>query len=89
MVDFALLGWIAIGLTVGTGSKLAMPALRSGSWTATLLVSTAGAILDGWGASHLFDAAHASRGSGLIAPAIGAVIMLVIYRFVFRLDTTR
>ena len=89
MTDFVPLGWLAIGLIVGIGSKLVMPGPRSGGWIATLLTSTTGAVLDGWSGSHLFGIDRASQASSWIASAIGAVIMLAIYRFVLRLDTTR
>ena len=74
MVDFAIIGWLAIGLAVGIVSKLLYPGRAAGDWPVTIIVSVAGAMLDGWGSLHLAGPNHVDAMAGWISALVGAVI---------------
>lgn len=82
MVYSTLLSWLAIGLTVGGVSKLLFSGQDSGSWTATLLISVTGAVLDGWGGVQVLG--QRQEMTNWMASMVGAVVLLVVYRFVLR-----
>lgn len=83
MGDISMLSWFAIGLAVGIVSKLLYPGRAAGDWVITLIVSIGGALLDGWGSSHLHGH-RADDAASWLAALIGAVITVAIYRFVLR-----
>ena len=84
MSDYAILGWLAIGIVVGIGSKLLLPGRDAGSWPATLLVAVTGAVLDGWSGARLLGPEQAAGLPGWMASLIGAVLLIAVYRFVRR-----
>ncbi|MCE2502609.1 MAG: GlsB/YeaQ/YmgE family stress response membrane protein [Chlorobi bacterium] len=78
-----MLGWIwtaLVGLIAGALAKLVMPGKDGGGFIMTMLLGLAGALLMtligkaiGW--------YEAGEGAGFIGSFLGAVILLVIYRF--------
>jgi uncharacterized membrane protein YeaQ/YmgE (transglycosylase-associated protein family) len=78
---------LIIGLVVGAIAKLVMPGKDPGGIVVTMLLGIVGSILAGFigralGIYHAGDA-----GPGIIASIIGAVVVLAIYRAVFRRRT--
>jgi uncharacterized membrane protein YeaQ/YmgE (transglycosylase-associated protein family) len=79
-----LLWSLIVGLVVGAIAKLVHPGKDPGGFVVTMLIGIAGAMFAGFlgrtlGVYHPGDA-----GPGIIASVIGAVILLVIYRAIFR-----
>lgn len=84
MGDFAMLSWLAIGVAVGVVSKLLYPGRADGDWLKTIVVGVTGALLDGWGSAHLLGQSQTDSVTGCVAALVGAVITVVVYRFVLR-----
>ncbi len=84
MGDFAMLSWLAIGVAVGVVSKLLYPGRAAGDWLKTIVAGVSGALLDGWGSSHLFGQTQPDALTGCLAALVGAVITVAVYRFVLR-----
>ena len=79
-----LLWSLIVGLVVGAIAKMLHPGKDPGGIVVTMLIGIAGAMFAGFlgralGVYHPGDA-----GPGIIASVIGAVILLVIYRAIFR-----
>jgi uncharacterized membrane protein YeaQ/YmgE (transglycosylase-associated protein family) len=79
-----LLWSLIVGLVVGAIAKMVHPGKDPGGIVVTMLIGIAGAMVAGFlgralGIYHAGDA-----GPGIIASVIGAVILLVIYRAIFR-----
>jgi uncharacterized membrane protein YeaQ/YmgE (transglycosylase-associated protein family) len=79
-----LLWSLIVGLVVGVIAKMIHPGKDPGGIVVTMLLGIAGAMFAGFlgrtlGMYHAGDA-----GPGIIASVIGAVILLVIYRAIFR-----
>ena len=79
-----LLWSLIVGLVVGAIAKMVHPGKDPGGIVVTMLIGIAGAMFAGFlgrtlGVYHPGDA-----GPGIIASVIGAVILLVIYRAIFR-----
>jgi uncharacterized membrane protein YeaQ/YmgE (transglycosylase-associated protein family) len=79
-----LLWSLIVGLVVGVLAKMIHPGKDPGGIVVTMLIGIAGAMLAGFlgralGVYHAGDA-----GPGIIASVVGAVILLVIYRAIFR-----
>ncbi|WP_136162845.1 GlsB/YeaQ/YmgE family stress response membrane protein [Sphingomonas flavalba] len=72
--------WIAIGLVIGVVGKLAMPGRDPGGFVVTILLGIAGALLGGF----VCRAAAIGAGGGTIhvAAALGAALLLILYRLV-------
>ena len=75
---------LIIGLFVGALAKLVMPGRDPGGILVTMLLGIAGSLLAGFlgravGLYHAGD-----TGPGIIASVIGAIILLAVYRAVFR-----
>jgi uncharacterized membrane protein YeaQ/YmgE (transglycosylase-associated protein family) len=72
---------ILIGLVAGVIAKLLMPGRDPGGFIITVLLGIVGAVV----ATYLGQAVgwyRADEGAGFIGAVVGAVILLVIYRFV-------
>jgi uncharacterized membrane protein YeaQ/YmgE (transglycosylase-associated protein family) len=78
-----LIGSIVIGLIAGAVAKLLMPGRDPGGFVITILLGTAGALV----ATYLGQAMGlyaAGETAGFVGAVIGALILLLIYRFAFR-----
>jgi uncharacterized membrane protein YeaQ/YmgE (transglycosylase-associated protein family) len=80
-----ILSWIVFGLIAGALAKLIMPGNDPGGFIITILLGIAGAIVGGFIGTALGfgDVTGFNFGSFFIA-ILGAVILLVLYRFLKR-----
>ena len=81
----ALLFWVVVGLIAGALAKFVMPGDDPGGIIVTIIVGIAGAILGGWLLSLIGIGGGAGNGGfifSIISGAIGAVILLAIYRVI-------
>jgi uncharacterized membrane protein YeaQ/YmgE (transglycosylase-associated protein family) len=79
----AILATIIIGLLVGAIAKSLIPGKDPGGCIITILIGIAGAFV----ASYLGQAIgwyQAGQPAGFIASVIGAMLLLVLYRLLFR-----
>lgn len=81
-MQYGIIGWILVGLIAGVLAKWIMPGRDPGGIIVTILIGIAGGLIGG------FVATRMGMGGGnfvniLIATA-GAIVLLVIYRLVFR-----
>ena len=79
----AILATVIIGLLVGAIAKLLMPGKDPGGCIITILIGIAGAFV----ASYLGQAIgwyQAGQPAGFIASVIGAMLLLLLYRLLFR-----
>jgi uncharacterized membrane protein YeaQ/YmgE (transglycosylase-associated protein family) len=79
---FALLGWILFGLIVGVIAKLLMPGRDPGGFIITILLGIAGAIMGG-AIGRAAGWYGPNQGAGWLVSILGAVILLLLYRFLF------
>lgn len=77
---FGLIGWIIFGLIIGAAAKLLMPGRDPGGFILTSCLGIAGALLGGWGGRVLGLYAEGEP-AGFIMAILGAVALLVLYRF--------
>jgi uncharacterized membrane protein YeaQ/YmgE (transglycosylase-associated protein family) len=79
-----VLWFLIVGLIAGALAKLAMPGKDPGGIVVTLLLGVAGSFLAAFAgrAMHLYRSN--SGGPGIIASAIGAFVLLGIYRLIIR-----
>ncbi|MGZ8496318.1 MAG: GlsB/YeaQ/YmgE family stress response membrane protein [Candidatus Binatia bacterium] len=75
-----IIGWIFFGLVVGVIGKLLMPGRDPGGFVVTILLGIAGALLGGFLGRSL-GLYREDDPVGFIMAVIGAIILLVIYRF--------
>ena len=77
---FGILGGIVFGLIVGAVAKLLMPGKDPGGIIVTSLLGIAGAVIGGYigRAVGLYGPGDAA---GFVMALIGAIVLLVIYRF--------
>jgi uncharacterized membrane protein YeaQ/YmgE (transglycosylase-associated protein family) len=73
---------LVVGLVAGALAKLVMPGKDPGGIIVTMLLGVAGSFLAGFLGRAAGWYAEGSRGPGIIASAIGAFVLLGIYRFV-------
>ncbi|MEO6004123.1 MAG: GlsB/YeaQ/YmgE family stress response membrane protein [Opitutus sp.] len=74
---------LVIGLVVGVVAKFLMPGKDPGGIIITMLLGIAGSFL----AHYIGSAAgwyHEGEPAGFIASVVGAIILLLIYRMLFR-----
>ena len=79
-----LIAWIVIGLLAGVLAKAAMPGNDPGGIIVTILLGIVGAFVGGWlavatGIGHGVD--NFDIGS-IVTAAVGAIVVLIIYRAV-------
>ena len=72
---------LIIGLVVGAIAKLLMPGRDPGGMIVTMLIGVAGALLAGFLGRALGWYNNPGEGPGIIASIIGAMILLLLYRF--------
>lgn len=79
--------WVFIvGLVVGLVAKLLMPGKDPGGFIITGLLGIAGSLLASWVGDKLGWYAP-GQGAGFIASVIGAIILLLLYRVLFKRDS--
>lgn len=76
-----LIYWILLGLAAGALAKFLMPGKDPGGWIITILLGIVGSVVGGFLGGLVGIQSSNTIGSLLIATA-GAVVLLVIYRFV-------
>jgi uncharacterized membrane protein YeaQ/YmgE (transglycosylase-associated protein family) len=79
-MSYGIIGWIVVGLIAGVLAKWIMPGKDPGGIIVTMLIGVAGGFLGGFIASRI-GIAGGNITNILIATA-GAILLLVIYRFV-------
>lgn len=76
--------WVfIIGLIVGIIAKLLMPGKDPGGFIITAIIGIVGAFIATWIGQALGWYAE-GEGAGFIASVIGAIILLFLYRLIFR-----
>ncbi len=78
---------IIIGFVAGLIAKFLMPGRDPGGFVITTLLGIVGALVATW-LGQAVGWYRAGEGAGLIGAVVGAVIVLVIYRFVADRRTT-
>jgi uncharacterized membrane protein YeaQ/YmgE (transglycosylase-associated protein family) len=76
-----IIGTIIIGLLAGIVAKFLMPGRDPGGFIITILLGIAGAFV----ATYLGQAVgwyRAGEGAGFIGAVVGAIIILLVYRFI-------
>ena len=79
----AIISTLLVGLIVGAIAKLLMPGKDPGGFIITILLGIAGAFI----ASYLGQALgwyRAGQPAGWIMSVVGAMILLLLYRFLFK-----
>ena len=79
----SILAMIGIGLLVGIIAKFLMPGDDPGGFIVTTLLGIAGAFLAGY-AGRAFGWYGANEPAGFLAAVAGAIVLLVLYRVMFR-----
>lgn len=77
------IGAIVIGLLAGIVAKLLMPGKDPGGFIITTLLGIAGALVATW-LGQAIGWYQQGEAAGFIGAVVGAIILLVIYRFVRR-----
>jgi uncharacterized membrane protein YeaQ/YmgE (transglycosylase-associated protein family) len=79
----SILAMIGIGLLVGIIAKFLMPGDDPGGFIVTTLLGIAGAFLAGYAGRALGWYADGEP-AGFLAAVVGAVVLLLLYRVMFR-----
>jgi uncharacterized membrane protein YeaQ/YmgE (transglycosylase-associated protein family) len=77
-----VLWMLIVGLVAGALAKLLMPGKDPGGIIVTMLLGVAGSFLAGYLGRAVGWYGEGSRGPGIIASVIGAVVLLGIYRLI-------
>jgi len=81
LYSHSIIGVLVIGLLVGAIAKLLMPGKDPGGCIVTILLGIAGAFVGTWiGRAFMGENYYA----GWIMSIVGAMILLLLYRLVFR-----
>jgi uncharacterized membrane protein YeaQ/YmgE (transglycosylase-associated protein family) len=78
-----LIWWVIFGLVVGGIAKLLMPGRDPGGCIVTMLLGVAGSLLGGFLGRVIGLYGDEVSGAGFIMSILGAILLLVIYRFAF------
>lgn len=78
-----MIGWIVFGLIVGLVAKLLMPGRDPGGFIITGLLGIAGALIGGF-LGRALGFYGANEPAGFIMSVVGAILLLMVYRFVAR-----
>jgi uncharacterized membrane protein YeaQ/YmgE (transglycosylase-associated protein family) len=78
---------LIIGLVAGALAKFLMPGRDPGGFIITMLLGVAGAFIATW-LGQAVGWYQAGEGAGFIGAVVGAVILLIIYRFVVKRRST-
>lgn len=78
-----ILSWILLGLVAGALAKFIMPGKDPGGFLVTVLIGIVGAILGGFLGSFIgLGAVQSFDLGGILIATAGALLLLIIYRFV-------
>jgi uncharacterized membrane protein YeaQ/YmgE (transglycosylase-associated protein family) len=78
-----ILAWLIMGLVVGVIAKFIMPGKDPGGFIITIILGIAGAFVGGFIASKIgFGSVTGFDLRSLLIAVGGAIILLVIYRFI-------
>ena len=75
-----ILGWIVFGLVVGVVAKFFMPGRDPGGFVITALIGIVGAVVGGF-VGRFIGMYKEGDPVGFVMAVIGAIILLVLYRF--------
>lgn len=75
--------WIIVGFIAGGLAKFLMPGKDPGGFIITILLGVAGSIVGGYAGNMIGVSGNGLVGSLLIATG-GAVLLLILYRFIVR-----
>ena len=78
-----IVGMIIIGFIVGVIAKLLMPGKDPGGFIVTTLLGIAGALVAFW-IGRAVGWYGANDSAGFLASIVGAIILLALYRMLFR-----
>ncbi len=78
-----IIGWIVFGAIVGVIAKFLMPGRDPGGFIVTILLGIVGALVGGF-VGRALGIYRPGDPVGFVMAVIGAIILLVIYRFVAR-----
>ena len=78
-----LIGTLVIGLIIGAVAKLLMPGRDPGGCLVTVLLGIAGALVAGY-LGRAIGWYEPGEPAGFIASVIGAMLILLLYRFFLR-----
>ena len=78
-----ILGWIVFGLIVGVIAKLLTPGRDPGGFIVTVLLGIAGAVVGGF-VGRVLGLYGPNDVAGYLMSIVGAILLLVLYRTVFR-----
>ncbi|HGL6359199.1 TPA: GlsB/YeaQ/YmgE family stress response membrane protein [Citrobacter amalonaticus] len=81
-----IIAWIVFGLIAGVIAKLIMPGRDGGGFILTCILGIVGAVVGGWLAT-MFGIGGTISGFNLhsfLVAVVGAIVVLVVYRFVRR-----
>ena len=81
LFNHPIIGVLVIGLLVGAIAKLLMPGKDPGGCIVTILLGIAGAFVGTWIGRLFMGEAYIA---GWIMSIVGAMILLLIYRLLFR-----
>ena len=76
-----IIAWIVLGLIAGAIAKLLMPGKDPGGCIITILLGIVGALVGTW-IGRIF--AGENYIAGWIMSVVGAMILLLLYRFLFK-----
>ena len=79
----SILTTLIIGLLVGAVAKLLMPGKDPGGWIVTILLGIAGALLAGY-LGQAVGWYQPGQSAGFIASVVGAIVLLLLYRLLFK-----
>jgi len=80
-----ILSWIVMGLIVGVLAKFIMPGRDPGGMILTILIGIGGAFIGGFIGSYLgLGTITGFNTSSLLLAIGGAVLLLILYRFIRR-----
>jgi uncharacterized membrane protein YeaQ/YmgE (transglycosylase-associated protein family) len=78
-----ILSWILFGLVIGIIAKLLMPGRDPGGFIITILLGIAGALVGGF-IGRAMGFYGPEQGAGWLMSILGAIVLLVLYRFAMR-----
>ncbi len=84
---FGLLGWIVFGLIVGAIAKLVMPGRDPGGMIVTMILGIVGAMLGGF-IGRTLGLYGPDAPAGFFMALLGAVLLLIAYRYTIGARTT-
>jgi uncharacterized membrane protein YeaQ/YmgE (transglycosylase-associated protein family) len=78
-----VLSWILFGLVVGIVAKLLTPGRDPGGFILTILLGIAGAVIGGF-VGRALGFYGPNQAAGFVMSVIGAIVLLLLYRFISR-----